>query len=285
MKKLISVILTALITNSLSAQKNWDISVQTWTFHKLTLLEAIEKTAELGVKYLEVFPGHKVGKGYNGPFSYTLTTDERNRLKSYLAQKEIKVVAMGVLDKYFYNADNLEKFFEFANYMGISFITAEPEWKDLDEFNRLAKKYKVRVALHCHPKPGSHYWNPDSMLTAMKDRKSIGAWPDIGHWARSGVDIQEGLKKVKHKLWGLHFKDVQEFDNINSGDTLFGKGICDLPAVIRRLRKLHFRGVISMEYEVYDDNMPGMRQNKYYLEEQLMKWYEKFVLEILDKFY
>ncbi len=139
--------------------------------------------------------------------------------------------------------------------------------------------------MHCHPKPESHYWNPDSMMTAIKGRKFIGAWPDIGHWARSGVNIQEGLKKVKNKLWGMHFKDVQRFNNINAADTLFGKGICDLPAVIRRLKKLHFRGVITMEYEVYDNNMPGMYQNRNYIDGQLMKWYQKFALELLEKFY
>jgi sugar phosphate isomerase/epimerase len=271
MKKLLFTYCLLLITYHLTAQNNWKLSIQTWTFHKYSLLETIDKADSLGVKYLEAFPGQQVGKGYAGAFSYTLTTDERNRLKGYLKQKGVKVLAMGVIDKGFYTAGNLEKFFEFANYMGMSFITAEPEWKDLDEFNRLAKKYKVQVALHCHPKPESHYWDPDSMVNAMKGRKFIGAWPDIGHWARSGVDIQHGLKKVKHKLWGLHFKDVQEFNNVNTEDTLFGKGICDLPAVSRLLKKIHFKGVLTMEYEVYDDNMPGMGHNKNYTEEQFMR--------------
>ena len=78
--------------------------------------------------------------------------------------------------------------------------------QDLDEFNRLAIKYKVKVALHCHPKPASHYWHPDSTIKAMQGRSHIGAWPDLGHWARNGVNVVEGLKKMKGKLWGMHYQ-------------------------------------------------------------------------------
>ncbi len=124
MKKLLFTFCVLSITCNLTAQKHWDVSIQTWTFHKYSLLETIDKADSLHVKYLEVFPGQQVGKGYNGPFSYTLSTDERNRLKALLAQKGIKAVAMGVIDKYFYNENNLEKFFEFASYMG--FLTLQP---------------------------------------------------------------------------------------------------------------------------------------------------------------
>ena len=147
--------------------------------------------------------------------------------------------------------------------MDIAFLTAEPEPEDLDLFNTLAEKYKVKVALHCHPKPSSHYWHPDSTLAAMNGRKNIGAWPDIGHWARNGVNIQDALKKLEGKIWGLHFKDVKEFDNVKTEDTLFGKGVCDMPAVLKELKRQKFKGTISMEYEANEDNnMQDMRKNK-----------------------
>jgi sugar phosphate isomerase/epimerase len=256
----------------LRSQSNWQLSIQTWTFHKFSFLESVEKADSLGIKYLEVYPGQPVGGGMPGTFSYTLDKDARDKLKQYLSYKKIKVVAIGVVDKYYYTKENLEEFFAFAKYMGISFITAEPEWEDLDEFNRLAGKYKVRVALHCHPRPYSHYWHPDSTVKAMKGRKNIGAWPDIGHWARNGVNILEAMKKTEGKIWGLHFKDVKEFDNVKSEDTLFGKGICDLPAVLRELKRQKFNGVISMEYEANEtNNMEDMRKNKTFYEEEITK--------------
>lgn len=267
MRKLFVVVCMVMICWQVKAQHNWKLSVQTWTFHKFSLYESIEKADSLGLRYIEVYPGQKVGNGIAGNFSYTLDKNSRDQLKKFLRSKNIRVIALGVIDKYYYNKDNLENFFEFAHYMNIPFITAEPEWEDLDEFNRLAFKYKVKVGIHCHPKPTSHYWHPDSIFIAMEGRDQLGAWPDIGHWARNGVDILAGLKKLKAKIWGMHLKDVKEFDQVNAPDTLLGKGICNIPAVLKDLKKLKFSGVISMEYEAKeDDNMTDMKMNKAYYE-------------------
>lgn len=276
MKKYFIGVLFLLVHNYVFSQygnkNNWKLSIQTWTFHKYSFLQSVEKADSLGVKFLEVYPGQKVGGDIQGAFSYTLDKDSRDKLKQFLEYKGIKVVALGVVDKEYYNRDNLEKFFEFAKYMNIPFITAEPEWKDLDEFNRLAAKYKVKVALHCHPKPSSHYWHPDSTVAAMNGRQHIGAWPDIGHWARNGVNIQDAMKKVEGRIWGLHLKDIKEFDNTAAEDTLLGLGVCDIPAVMNELKRQKFKGVVSIEYEVNPHkNMSEMQQNVLYYLGQLGK--------------
>jgi sugar phosphate isomerase/epimerase len=258
--------------NMIIAQKDWKLSIQTWTFHKYSLLEAVDKADSLGVKYLEVYPGQRVGAGYNGPFSYRLSNEERTRLKNFLKKKGIKVIALGVVDKEYYHPDNLEQFFIFCRDMEIPFLTAEPEPADLVLFNQLAEKYKMKVALHCHPKPTSHYWHPDSTLAAMKGRKNIGAWPDMGHWARNGVNTVDGLKKMEGKLWGLHFKDVNKFADVNAADTLYGKGVSNLSGVLKELKRQNFKGIISIEYEANEDsNMEDMRMNIEFYKKEIMK--------------
>jgi sugar phosphate isomerase/epimerase len=237
-----------------NALSNWKIGVQLWTFHKFTLLEAIDKTDSAGLKFAEAYPGQKVSASINKPFNYLLTTAERKVIKNYLLSKKIKIIALGVVDKYYYTKENIEAYFAFAKDMGISFITAEPEWEDLDLFNSLAEKYKIKVAIHDHPKPTSHYWHPDSVVAAVKNRKNIGACADIGHWARNGLDIVDCLKKLNGHVWGLHFKDVKEWDVIASPDVLPGKGICNLPTVLSELKQQHFNGFISIEYEVDPEN-------------------------------
>lgn len=263
-------------TSSLVAQQkntdSWKLSVQTWTFHLYSFLETIEKADSLGLQYLEVYPGQKIGGDIPGAFSYTLSTTDRDKLKKILQQKGIRVMALGVIDKEYYNENNLEQFFAFARYMDIPFITAEPEWKDLDRFNELAALYHVKVALHCHPKPSSHYWHPDLTVAAMQGRASIGAWPDLGHWARNGVDILPALKKMKGKLWGLHLKDIQAFDNTAAEDTILGKGVCRIAAVLKELQQQDFNGVLSIEYEVNPaHNMEAMRENIAYYFQQIRK--------------
>lgn len=262
MGKLILTFAFLIFTSNSFSQKDAKLSVQTWTFHKYTLLETIHKADTLGIPFLEVYPGQKVGGDIPGVFSYTLSTENRERVKELLRVKGIKVIALGVIDKYYYNKDNLEEFFAFAKYMEIPFITAEPEWADLDRFNELAGKYGIRVGIHCHPKPSSHYWHPDSTLKAMQGREHVGAWPDIGHWARNGVEVLGGLKKLRSKLWGMHFKDVREFDNTAAMDTLFGLGVCRAGEVLKTLKEINFKGVLSLEYEANEeDNMGDMRRN------------------------
>jgi sugar phosphate isomerase/epimerase len=62
---------------------------------------------------------------------------------------------------------------------------------------------------------------------------------------------------------------VQDFNNVNTPDVLFGKGVCDLPAVLKELKQQQFKGVVAMEYEANEnDNMKDMWKNKlYYLAE------------------
>jgi len=106
----------------------------------------------------------------------------------------------------------------------------------------------------------------------MQVRKYIGSWMDVVHWARNGVAILPAMKKIEGKIWGLHFKDVKDFDNVKTADTLFGKGVCNLPAVLKELKRQKFKGVVSMEYEANEDNnLQDMRANKFYYDELIKK--------------
>jgi len=251
---------------------SWKTGVQLWTFHKSTFLEAVEKTDSAGLTYTEAYPGQRISASLNKPFNYLLTAAERDSLKKYLAIKKIKIIALGVIDKYYYTRENIEAYFAFAKDMQIPFITAEPEWEDLDLFNTLAGKYNIKVALHDHPKPSSHYWHPDSVLAAIQNRNYIGACADIGHWVRNGLNVVDCLHKLKGHVWGLHFKDVKEFDLLSSPDVLPGKGICNLPGVLSELKRQHFNGFLSIEYEVDpENNTAGVSAYKHFITNWIQK--------------
>ena len=52
---------TDLVLGAPNAEKlGWHLGCQAYTFHKSTLFEAIDKTASLGLHYIEVFPGQKL---------------------------------------------------------------------------------------------------------------------------------------------------------------------------------------------------------------------------------
>ena len=99
------------------------------------------------------------------------------------------------------------KVFEFAKKWSIDTLVAEPAEDALDTVEKLCKEYNIKVAIHDHAKP-THYWNPDTVLAAVKNRTPLmGDCADIGHWIESGLDPVECLKKLEGRIICLHFKD------------------------------------------------------------------------------
>jgi sugar phosphate isomerase/epimerase len=114
--------------------------------------------------------------------------------------------------------------------------------------SRLAGAYKIKVAIHDHPRP-SHYWHPDSVANAIKGRsKYLGACADIGHWVRSGLDPVECMKTLKGHIFSMHFKDLNEKSR-KAHDVIWGTGISNVEAVLHEMKAQKFKGVISAEYE------------------------------------
>ncbi len=104
----------------------WRLGCQAWTFNRFTLFEAIDKTAELGLKYIEAFPhGQKLSPTNSAIFGPKLSADHRQEVKKYLADKGVLLVNMGVgpYDK---------EAFDFAKDMGMETLVSEPKFGDFD---------------------------------------------------------------------------------------------------------------------------------------------------------
>ena len=64
------------------AEKNgWRLGMQSYSFHLFPLTEALDKTQELGLKYIEIYPGHKLG-GKWGDKVFDLTSTRKLRKRS-----------------------------------------------------------------------------------------------------------------------------------------------------------------------------------------------------------
>lgn len=237
-----------------SSAPGWTIGLQLWTFRLFTFYDAIAKARSCGIKTVQAFPGQKLGGPWSGNFDASMTPDERKAVKDYVRSKGISIHAYGVG-----GADNEEgwrKLFAFAKDMGIPLIVAEPADEQWDYINKLAGVYHIPVAIHDHPRP-SHYWHPDSVLLAIRDRANIGACADIGHWARSGLDPVDCLKKLNGHVLNVHFKDVATFDKTDAADTIPGKGVIDFKAVLAELKRQNYKGTFSIEHESNWENNAG----------------------------
>lgn len=238
----------------------WKLAVQAYTFNRFTFFEAVDKAKALGLKYIEAYPGQVLSKEDKTRFTPDASPEVRAKVKAKLKEAGIKLVNYGVVDL---GGDekSARKVFDFAKDMGIKTIVSEPDIKMMDTLDKLAEEYKINVAVHNHPKrpmnPGYKIWDPDYVLSMVKGHsKRIGACADTGHWARSGLDPVECLKKLEGRIISLHFKDLNEKD-AKAHDVPWGTGACDAPAMLAELKRQNFAGVFSIEYEHnWENSMP-----------------------------
>jgi sugar phosphate isomerase/epimerase len=234
--------------NDSAAEKlGWRLGCQAWTFNKFTFFDAVDKTAGLGLKYIEAFPGQTVSKETGAKFNEGLSSDERETIKKKLADSNVKLVNYGV------TGIDGRKTFDFAKEMGIETIVAEPNEGDFPKLDKLCGEYQINIAIHDHPKP-SHYWNPDTVLKVTKGlSKRIGACCDTGHWPRSGLNAVECLKKLEGRIISFHFKDVNEKGH-SAHDVPWGTGINDVKGMLTEVYRQGVRAVFSIEYEYHWEN-------------------------------
>ena len=245
-----------------SKKKDWKLGVQTYSFHRFTFQEAIDKVAELGLEYAEIYYGQTLGGDMEGVMDFRMDKAKQKQVLAYAKSKGVKLMASGVV--ICKDEAEWEQLFQFANAMGIEIITCEPEYKHLKYVDELANKYKVDVAIHNHPKP-SNYWKPEMFLEAVEGLSDrIGACADVGHWKRMGVDPVEGLKQYGSRLKSLHFKDVKEKEEgeAEQHDVIWGRGVCDVEGMLKQLDRQGFKGLFSIEYEYnWDNSVPDIKQN------------------------
>ena len=228
-------------TGAPNAEKlGWHLGCQAWTFNSGTFFQAVDKTAALGLKCIEAFPGQRIGEGAEGKMGPGMSADAIAAVKKKLAARKVKLLNFGVTGIPGKEAD-ARKMFDWARTMGIQTLVTE---SNHDFYDKLCDEYKINIAFHNHP----NSWPPEKVLKATKGRcKRIGACADTGHWMRRKVVPLEGVKMLKGRIVSFHFKDLNKMGR--GHDVPWGTGKGDVKAVLAEMHKQGFKGVFSIEYE------------------------------------
>ncbi len=256
-------------TTSTGSTAGFKLGVQMWTFNVFTFAQALDKVDSAGIKYIEAFPGQKLGGGLPGEFGITMTPDTRAKVKDLLQKKGIQMVAFGVVVPA--NKAEWIKFFDLAKYFGLSYITCEPIKTQWNVADSLSGVYGIKLAIHDHPKPNM-YWSPDSVLAATKGHPNIGSVADVGHWARNGVNPVDALKELDGHVYGVHLKDIKTFNNPEAEDTAVSHGVVKFPEVFAELKRQNFSGMLSIEQESnWYHSLTDVIATKKYYEDEIAK--------------
>lgn len=229
--------------------REFKVAVQCWTFRKFTFMETLKKVEELGVKYLEAYPGQKLGADDpEAVFNYNMSDENIALVKAALKKHNIKLVNFGVVG--FENSpEATKKVFEFAKKMGIETIVTEPGYDDYSNIQKMVKEYGIKVAIHNHPEP-SKYARPETVLKNIKDLDiRIGAAGDTGHWLRTGVNPIDALKLLTGRVINIHLKDLDAFGKKEAEDVPFGSGVANIHDILAELTVQNYRGYLVVEHE------------------------------------
>jgi sugar phosphate isomerase/epimerase len=233
------------------------IGCQAYTFNHFTVFEAIEKTAEVGGKVIEFYPGQKLSREQpDMKWDHNAPPEIIQKVKDKLQEHKIQAVNYGVVAVPKDEAE-ARKLFEFAKTMGLRAITTESV-DAIDMIEKMVKEYDVMVGFHDHPRqpknPEYKMWDPNYILSVVKDRDSrIGSCADTGHWVRSNLKPVDCLRILKGRIISSHLKDLNEMGP-GAHDVPYGTGVSDIPAILQELKNQGFKGNISIEYEYHWEN-------------------------------
>ncbi len=159
----------------------WRLSMASYTLRAIPFTEAVDATAGLGLKYIDIHPyAMAFSRENKAKTNHELPAETIEQMKAKLKAAGLRPVSYGMV-RLGDTEESARKVFAFAKEMGIENVVCEAKADQMAMLDTLTAEYGVHIALHNHPKP-SIYWDADTVLKACEGRgKRIGACADTGH--------------------------------------------------------------------------------------------------------
>ena len=172
----------------------------------------------------------------------------------------INIYAAGVI--YMRTEREVDRAFNFAKNAGIDLIVGVPAVELLAYTENQVKNSNIRIAIHNHGPEDKLYPSPADVYNRIKNMdKRMGLCLDIGHSLRAGKDPVKAVYEYAPRLFDLHIKDLVSSAKDAKGAVL-GRGVLDIPGLVRALKKIRFTGKSSVEFEIdMKDPLAGIAES------------------------
>jgi sugar phosphate isomerase/epimerase len=218
--------------------EKFKIGMAGYTFVKFDLDKTLETLQKCDVHYLCI-------KDFHLPLN---STDEQ--IQQFHAKlKEKGVIGYAVGPIYMKSKEAVDNAFEYAKRVGVKLIVGVPNYDLLPYVDQKVKEYGFNYAIHLHGPDIKEYPDAEDVWNHVKDLDPrIGMCLDIGHDTRNGKDPVADLKKYRTRVFDIHIKDVTGTTKLGYSLEI-GRGVIDIPAFVKMLRKVGYTGVCSLEHE------------------------------------
>jgi len=232
------------------------MGVTSYTFRKFNLEKTIAMTKEAGVKYISLKDAHLPMKS---------TTAERQAARRKIEEAGLTLMGGGVI--YMKNNEQeIRAAFDYAKDAGMPTMVYSPDPESLDVVEKMAKEYRIRIAIHNHGPTDKKYPSPLDVLRLVKERdKLMGICMDVGHTVRIGQEPVEAIDQCAERLYEFHMKDVTAATA--KGQSIeVGRGVIDIVAVLKALVRIGYSYHVALEYESHGDApMSGVLESFAYM--------------------
>ena len=230
------------------AKDTFRVGLAGYTFNKFKLDQALEMVKKVDVHFLCI-------KDFHLPF--TSTPEEIAAFHAKCASFDVTGYGVGPI--YMDGEKAIDDAFEYAKRVGVKLIVGVPhatvDKKKVESAELIkyvegkVKAYDMKYAIHNHGPDGLPYANAEAIMGYIGNLDPrIGICLDIGHNLRSGADPVADMEKYADRVHDIHIKNVNAASKDGKGVEM-PRGLIDIPAFVRVLRKVKYSGVCSLEYE------------------------------------
>lgn len=236
------------------AKDSFRLGMAGYTFNKFKLEPTLEMLRKVDVHFLCI-------KDFHLPLKST----EEEVAAFHAKCRSFGVTGYGVGPIYMGTPEEVDQAFAYARRVGVRLLVGVPFKMSgnrraaspdlLQRIHDKVQEYDVNYAIHNHgPDMPELFPSAESAMEmiARLDRR-VGLCLDIGHQLRDGKDPVKAVTDFADRVHDIHLKNVTAADKSGRGAEL-PRGVIDLVAFVRALRKIRYAGVCGLEYEKDMDN-------------------------------
>ena len=234
------------------------LGIATYTFRSFDRAKTIEM-----LKLVQA-PWTSIKDGVH--FAYNSTPQELKQIRAEFDAAGLKVTSAGNISLAKDDPDDIRQRFEIVKNLGLSMMVCIPTRSNIRTVEKFVKEYDIRIAIHNHGPEQPDFPSPQSVLEVVRDMDPrVGLCIDVGHTARTGVDVVESIALAGRRLFDMHVKDLRDFTSRESQCDV-GEGIMPFPAIFKQLKKMNYQGCVNLEYEINaKDPLPGVLRSMFYM--------------------
>ena len=233
------------------------LGVASYSFREFSRRIAIKWTRKLNISYINIKDVH---------LPLRANAKDIDKARKEFADAGLTILGGGNITFDKDDEADIRARFEYAKACGMPLIVCAPTAVTLPKMEKYVKEFDIKIAVHNHGPEDKHFPTPQSVLAIVKDMDPrCGLCIDVGHTARTGVDVVGSIREAGPRLLDMHVKDLTDFGK-KEAKVPVGDGIMPFPAIFRELKKMNYRGGVMLEYEMdEDDPIPGMDRSFGYM--------------------